>query len=158
MDPCSAGYVGAMAERGARRDDATDRQGPTAESRQGPEAPEAPGVSEELPPALASVLAEYERHLRVERDLSAHSVRAYHGDAESLLHHVARAGADRVEDVTLPALREWLAAQHSAGRSRATLARRTAAARAFTAYAHRRGLLEADPGPLLGTPKAHRTL
>ena len=55
-------------------------------------------------------------------------------------------------------LRGWLASQHQAGAARATLARRGAAARAFTSFAHRQGWLAADPGPQLGTPKAHRVL
>jgi len=55
-------------------------------------------------------------------------------------------------------LRGWLANQHQAGAARATLARRGAAARAFTAYAYRQGWLAADPGPQLGTPKARRVL
>ena len=55
-------------------------------------------------------------------------------------------------------LRGWLAAQHHAGLARATLARRAAAARAFTAYAHSRGWLASDPGPLLGTPRVRRRL
>ena len=55
-------------------------------------------------------------------------------------------------------LRSWLAAQHSAGASRATLARRGAAARSFTAFAHQRGWLAADPGTGLGTPKVRRAL
>jgi integrase/recombinase XerC len=55
-------------------------------------------------------------------------------------------------------LRGWLAGQHQAGAARATLARRGAAARAFTSFAHRQGWLATDPGPRLGTPKAHRVL
>ena len=58
----------------------------------------------------------------------------------------------------LATLRGWLAGQHQAGAARATLARRGAAARAFTGYAHRRGWLAVDPGPQLGTPKARRVL
>jgi integrase/recombinase XerC len=42
----------------------------------------------ELVPALAAVVDEYERHLGLERGLSAHTVRAYVGDVVSLLAHV----------------------------------------------------------------------
>jgi integrase/recombinase XerC len=55
-------------------------------------------------------------------------------------------------------LRGWLALQHESGAARATLARRGAAARAFTAFAHRRGWLDTDPGPQLGTLKTRRVL
>jgi integrase/recombinase XerC len=108
--------------------------------------------------AFAGILAEFERHLRAERGLSPHTVRAYLGDVTDLLGHAQRVGVDDLAGLDLPTLRSWLAAQHAAGLSRATLARRTASARAFTAHAHRRGLLPADPGALLGTPKTVRTL
>ncbi len=56
-------------------------------------------------------------------------------------------------------IRAWLAGQHSGGRARATLARRAAAVRTFTAFASSRGWLPGgDPGGLLGTLKATRTL
>jgi integrase/recombinase XerC len=62
------------------------------------------------------------------------------------------------DGLDLPQLRSWLAVQHESGAARATLARRGAAARTFTAYAHRRGWLATDPGPQLGTLKTRRTL
>jgi integrase/recombinase XerC len=111
-----------------------------------------------LPAALGSALAEFCRHLEAERALSRHTVRAYQGDVQSLLEHAWRHGAVDPGALDLAILRGWLAGQHEAGAARATLARRGASARAFTAYAHRRGWLAADPGPQLGTPKARRVL
>lgn len=107
---------------------------------------------------FAEVIAAYERHLAAERALSAHTVRAYLGDMKDLLDFAARTGMARLDDLDVTLVREWLALQHAEGRSRATLARRTAAARTFAAWAHRRGLIASDPGPLLGTPKQHRKL
>jgi integrase/recombinase XerC len=103
-------------------------------------------------------LVEYERHLTAERGLSVHTVRAYVGDLANLFAHAEATGMTEVAELDVGQLRAWLAVQHAAGKSRATLARRTAAARMFTAYAHRRGLLAADPGPLLGTPRLVRNL
>ncbi len=114
--------------------------------------------AEPLPPALAQALAAFERHLSAERGLSAHTVRAYLGDISSLLAHAAEAGHGGLADLDIGVLRGWLAAQHRAGQARATIARRAAAARAFTAFAHSRGWLAADPGPALGTPKLVRHL
>ncbi|WP_345361279.1 tyrosine recombinase XerC [Actinoallomurus liliacearum] len=108
--------------------------------------------------AFGALLAEFERHLRAERGLSGHTVRAYLGDIADLLAHARRMGLGDLAGLDVRMLRAWLAAQHALGRSRATLARRTASARVFTAYAHRRGLLPTDPGPLLGTPKQGRSL
>ena len=116
------------------------------------------GPAEGLPPALRSALAEFCRHLAAERALSRHTVRAYQGDVQSLLEYAWRCGVADPGALDLTTLRGWLAGQHQAGAARATLARRGAAARAFTAYAKRRGWLATDPGPQLGTPKARRTL
>ena len=111
-----------------------------------------------LPAAMAAALAAFERYLRSERSLSPHTVRAYAGDVRSLLEHASRQGAATPEGLGLTELRSWLAIQHESGAARATLARRGAAARTFTAFAHRRGWLATDPGPRLGTLKARRAL
>jgi integrase/recombinase XerC len=111
-----------------------------------------------LPPALAAVLAAFERHLRSERSLSPHTVRAYAGDVASLLGYASEQGIGTPEELGVAELRGWLAVQHESGAARATLARRGAAARAFTAFAHRRGWLASDPGPQLGSLKTRRTL
>ena len=111
-----------------------------------------------LPAALSAALAEFGRHLAAERALSRHTVRAYQGDIQSLLEYAGRRGVVDPGSLDLIMLRGWLANQHQAGAARATLARRGAAARAFTAYAYRQGWLAADPGPQLGTPKARRVL
>jgi integrase/recombinase XerC len=63
-----------------------------------------------------------------------------------------------LDGLSLPVLRTWLAATASAGAARTTLARRTSAVKAFTAWAMRRGLLTTDPAARLQVPKAHRTL
>lgn len=103
-------------------------------------------------------LADFLRHLRSERGLSEHSVRAYRGDVLTLLEHARRMGRAGVEDLDLGVLRSWLAGQATRGMARSTLARRAAAARAFTAWAHRQGRLAADPGTLLATPRTGRSL
>ncbi|ANZ38351.1 recombinase XerC [Lentzea guizhouensis] len=117
-------------------------------------------LREKLPTNVADVLGRYERHLTLERDLSPHTVRAYIGDAVALLGHVAGDEPENADvgRIDLAGLRSWLAAQHAAGASRTTLARRAAAARTFTAWAHRAGHLAADPGPRLAAPRPHRML
>jgi integrase/recombinase XerC len=164
-------------------------------------------VRDELPPPVVDVVVAYERHLALERGLSAHTVRAYVGDVVSLLGFLhglpvidagepsqaqgqarsqaqgqARSqaqgqaqgrtqgqaqgqaqGPDRsrgsgVAALDLTVLRAWLAALRAAGTSRTTLARRSASARTFTAWAQRRGRLSTDPGVRLASPRPHRTL
>ena len=111
-----------------------------------------------LPGWAAERLGEFERHLAAERGLSPHTVRAYLGDVGALLEHACQAGLDDLAGLDITLIRGWLAAQHASGMARASLARRAAAARAFTAFCHTRGWLASDPGPLLGTPKAARHL
>lgn len=111
-----------------------------------------------LPDALGSALAEFCRHLAAERGLSRHTVRAYQSDIQSLLEYAWRYGVGDPGSLDLTTLRGWLASQHQGGAARATLARRGAAARVFTAYAHRQGWIAVDPGPQLGAPKARRVL
>jgi integrase/recombinase XerC len=111
-----------------------------------------------LPSSLEVPLAAFERHLAAGRGLSPHTVRAYVGDIRSLFDHVVRCGISDLAELDIAVLRSWLATQHGAGKARASIARRAAAARAFTAFAHQRGWLEADPGAGLASPKARRAL
>ena len=104
------------------------------------------------------VLAAYERHLVSERDLAAHTVRAYLTDVAGLLEHADRMGRGQVADLDLRTLRSWLAHQQVTGRSRTTLARRATAVRVFTAWLTRTGRIPNDVGASLRSPKARQTL
>lgn len=97
-------------------------------------------------------------HLRSVRGLSPHTVRAYRGDVSALLTYLLDSGRDDLAALDLTVLRGWLAAQHRDGCRRSTLARRAAAARAFTAWATKAGLLGSDPGSRLVAPRPQRVL
>jgi integrase/recombinase XerC len=107
---------------------------------------------------MQAALAGFERHLGAERGLSPHTVRAYIGDVRSLLEHAARDDITALDRLDIAILRRWLASQYRTGHARATLARRAASARTFTAWACAGGWLSRDPGPLLGTAKVRRRL
>ena len=107
---------------------------------------------------MAAALTSFGRHLGSERGLSPHTVRAYLGDVSALLAFAAEDGCAAVADLDISVLRSWLGSQHRAGKARASIARKAASARAFTAFAHRRGLLAADAGAPLASPKVHRRL
>lgn len=125
-----------------------------------------------LPAAAAVLVGEYERHLRLERGLSEHTVRAYVGDVVSLLGFMYGVAAEDIESGVPPVedgarelheldvaeLRAWLAGQRSSGASRTTLSRRAASVRTFTAWAHHHGALKGDPGARLVAPRPHRKL
>jgi integrase/recombinase XerC len=108
--------------------------------------------------AWGQALAAFERHLSGERDLSAHSVRAYLGDVTALAEHASRLGLEGPADLSIRSLRSHLANQQTLGRARTTLARRATSARLFTAWLVRTGRAKEDAGALLAIPKAHRDL
>jgi integrase/recombinase XerC len=107
-------------------------------------------------------LEAFASHLRYERALSPHTVRAYLGDVGSLLEHLRDPDDggpdDELQRLDLAVLRAWLASGRARGASRTTLARRAAAARTFTAWAARTGRTPTDVGARLASPRAHRRL
>ncbi len=111
-----------------------------------------------MPGPLRAALAAFETHLRAERNLSRHTVRAYRSDLADLLGHAARLGVGEPGELSLTVLRSWLARSRTTGRARSTLARRASSARVFTAWAHRRGLSPTDPGVLLVSPTSAQAL
>ncbi|MCX4094126.1 tyrosine-type recombinase/integrase [Nocardia sp. alder85J] len=114
---------------------------------------------ESLPAEWESLLEEYGRQLRLGRNRSAHTVRAYLGDARSLLLHLRSQHAEfEIAQLDLAGLRSWLAVLSKAGAARATMARRASAARTFTAWLHHTGRLAMDPGPRLAAARPHRAL
>ena len=114
--------------------------------------------SVDLPERMQAALDGFGRHLAAERGLSPHTVRAYLGDVRSLLEHAANDAITAPDGLDIALLRRWLAGQYGTGHARATLARRAAAARTFTAWACAGGWLSRDPGPLLGTARIRRRL
>lgn len=106
---------------------------------------------------MEAILEEFDEYLALQCGRSAHTRRAYLGDLRSLFAFLGERGTG-LNGLTLPVMRAWLAAAAGSGAARTTLARRTSAVKAFTAWATRRGLLTADPAARLQVPKAHRTL
>ncbi|MGH3973878.1 MAG: tyrosine recombinase XerC [Pseudonocardiaceae bacterium] len=119
---------------------------------------EDPAAPDSLPDGLAACRHRFTAYLSSVRGLSPHTVRAYCGDVTALLHYLLGSGRDDLKALDLTLLRGWLAAQHRGGHRRSTLARRAAAARTFTAWATRAGLLGNDPGLRLVAPRPHRVL
>ncbi|HLV55881.1 MAG TPA: tyrosine recombinase XerC [Actinotalea caeni] len=115
-------------------------------------------VAQRPRPGDEELLHAYAGYLEAQRGMSAHTVRAYLGDATQLLRSLpVRAGAavetSDLDRLDLTTLRAWLADQARRGLSRSTLARRSASARTFTAWAHRTGRLPTDPGLRLLAPR-----
>jgi len=103
-------------------------------------------------------LNEFLQFIRLNRNASAHTARAYASDLSQFLDHVALASGlsrSRLKAGQLDrlALRGFLAGLHARGLSPASAARKLAAARTFLRYLRREGLVDGDPGALVPTPK-----
>jgi len=96
--------------------------------------------------------------LFLNRNASAHTVRAYESDLAQFLDYSARQAGVPIEQLTAAqlnrsAMRAFLADLYRRGQSRSTAARKLAAARTFLRYLRREGVIEGDPGALVATPK-----
>ena len=108
--------------------------------------------------SFEKLLATFQRHLEIERNLSVHTIRAYMGDLTSLLEHLETLGITSIADLQLAHLRSWLANQQVKGASRTTISRRAVSVRLFTKWALKNKYISTDVGTSLATPKGHRTL
>ncbi len=111
-----------------------------------------------MPPALAQAANTFGKYLAGERARSEHTVRAYLADVRGLLAFAASEGVTDLPGLELGTLRRWLGAQSEAGVARSTLARRSATARSFTAWALREELISTDPSLRLKAPKKEKSL
>lgn len=111
-----------------------------------------------VPEGLQGPLASFLRYLALERGRSVQTVRAYASDLRSMLASAAADGAVDLGSVDLAMLRRWLGRQSEEGLSRSTLARRSASARSFLAWAAREGHIESDPSTRLAAPKRQKHL
>jgi len=108
--------------------------------------------------SLTDVRDRFESHLQRERNLSAHTIRAYLGDVDSFFAHLQKLGVHELSGVTLAQVRSWLAHIQVTGGARTTLSRRAVSIRLFSAWAFKHGISQKDFAATLQTPKAHRTL
>lgn len=101
--------------------------------------------------------------LRLNRNASAHTVRAYESDLSQFLEFVAGQKGRGVSSLSADefdtaAVRAFLADLYRRGNSRASAGRKLAAVRAFGRFLRREGVLEQDPGALVGTPKREQKI
>lgn len=107
---------------------------------------------------LDRAVNDFARYLSAERGFSEHTVRAYRSDLASLVAFAERSGASTASDLDLELLRSWLWESSNAGLAKATLARRSAAARSFGSWLARTGETAMDGAARLRGPKPEQHL
>ena len=113
---------------------------------------------------MKRLIERYLEHLRDERGVSTHTLRAYGGDLERFLQFLARdflgreAGDVRPEDADALAVRSFLAHLNREGVGRQTQARALSSVRGLLKFACREGLIDENPAASVRTPKQSRKL
>jgi integrase/recombinase XerC len=109
---------------------------------------------------MDQALADFLRHLGLERNASAHTVKSYREDlTQAVAFFRERAGAGvRPDQVSTRLLRAFMAWLHDQGYARTTISRRIAAVRSWCRFLCRQGALEKNPADGLRGPKLDRKL
>ena len=103
------------------------------------------------------------QHLELNENASLHTVRAYESDLSQFLDflcgHLGRTSSALVpSDLDHLHARAFMSELHKRGNSKASAARKLAAIRTFGRYLRREGVIDGDPGALVGTPRReHRS-
>jgi integrase/recombinase XerC len=105
-------------------------------------------------PSTANAVDAFATHLRVERHVSPHTLRAYLSDVRQFLE---TAGGDRLAGVGPDAIRRWLRTLDG-GTERTSIARKLSAVRGFFRFCTRTRILAHDPTSGIATPKVRRSL
>lgn len=112
---------------------------------------------------MRDLLKQFLEYLRLNRNVSPHTLRAYDSDLSQYLdflgaHLKKPASTIDPRDVDAQAVRAFLDSFHRKGGSRASAARRVSSLRAFGRWLVREGRLDADPASLVGAPKVEQKL
>jgi integrase/recombinase XerC len=111
--------------------------------------------------AVREALADYLRHLGVEKNSSPHTVKSYREDLTQALEFIAgRLGvADpRPQQLSTRVLRAYLAHLHEKGFARSSIARKLASLRSWCRYLCLQGALSSNPATGLRAPRQEKKL
>ena len=108
-------------------------------------------------------LRHFLEYIRLNRNLSPRTVKAYESDLSQFLAFLERRlrrPADQIQPTEMDhhAVRGFMAELYDRGHARASSARRLAAIRAFGRYLRREEEIEQEPGAMVATPKLDRKM
>jgi integrase/recombinase XerC len=112
-------------------------------------------------PDLKPILDQWNRFLTIEKQLSSHTVRAYHTDLKQFLmflngHNGELISLKDLSDTALRDFRSWLANKAANGASSSSRARSLSGVRHFFKWMDKQGILHNPATELLQTPKRPR--
>src|SRR5438445_1006253 len=110
---------------------------------------------------MDEALAEFLRHLALEKNASVYTVKSYREDLNQALEFFREKAGVRVKEprqVSTRHVRAYLAWLHEQRYSKATIARRMAAVRSWFRFLCRQGLIEANPADGLRSPRQDKHL
>lgn len=112
---------------------------------------------------MSDPLAAFLRHLRLEKQLSPHTLRSYRSDLEQFRQYCAattgaRALGEALRAVDVRLVRAWLMHLHGLGLEPASIARKLAALRSWLRFLVRRGELSRNPAAEVRGPRLPRKL
>lgn len=120
-------------------------------------------VSEIIAADLSNRLAQWDTFLRVEKNMSPHTIRAYHSDIQHFLsfiaNHLGKAPSlNDLAELRLTEFRSWLAQKAREDVSARSRGRSLSTIKSFMNYLDKQGILHNPAISLLKGPKIARTL
>jgi integrase/recombinase XerC len=104
------------------------------------------------------------KHLKYERNSSAHTLRNYESDLVQFYDHIAPPDEDgnrrdvNLHDIDHLTIRAYMAALYDKKKKKSSIHRKVAALRTFFRYLCREGVLENNPAKLVSSPRVERKL
>jgi len=107
---------------------------------------------------MEQLMDRYLQYLRVQRNLSENTLKAYQRDLAAFSAFVGQYWQKRLTEVDRHLIRDYLAALHRKGCKTASIAQHLAALRSFYGFLKRFGHIEADPTQAVRIPKQGKHL
>jgi integrase/recombinase XerC len=105
-------------------------------------------------------IAQFLRHLHVERGASQYTLKSYREDLNAFAEYFAEADGSCPEPVAITSveLRGFLSAMHEAGYAKTSIARKLASLRSFYRFGQREGWVKSNPATALRNPRKAQKL
>lgn len=113
---------------------------------------------------MQKLIDDFMRHLKYERNASAHTLRNYESDLVQFYDHLAPANKDGqrrevpIGEIDNLTIREYMASLYDKQQKKSSIHRKVATLRTFFRYLCREGILENNPATLVSSPRVERKL